>query len=174
MKWLGLFASAALVLTAVVASGAASSPGTRAQRGDECVSARVHYEPGPRRDLRSIPWVFAGRWGREITGYLFYYRVRNDDPRLRDNPRLVIYAGGRMPGGNASTKIYWSPRLRHTSTLRITGQRLDGPGTFRQDERVAGGGGFPSIIEVPEAGCWRLTLRNGPQVVRLAVLAISP
>lgn len=173
MKWLGVPASAAVGITVLgVAVLAPSSSGARAGQVSECVSARVHYEPGPRRDLRALPWVSAGRREREIVGYLFYYSSSRDDPRVSENPGLVIYAGGLLPGGNAATKILWVPRVAQRSWLTISGRRLDGPGAFSHRERVASGAVFPSIPEIPEPGCWRLTLRNGRQVVRLAVLAI--
>ena len=43
----------------------------------------------------------------------------------------------------------------------VTGSRLDGQATFRQEFRGAGGpaGYWPSIVIVPEAGCWLLTVR---------------
>ncbi|MGC4835607.1 hypothetical protein ACLQ3D_14015 [Micromonospora vinacea] len=67
----------------------------------------------------------------------------------------------RKDGSN--NKILWvaraattSPDPRAPATLVITA-RLDGTDT-RVTREVAGGPG-PSIIDLPEAGCWRLDLR---------------
>jgi hypothetical protein len=72
----------------------------------------------------------------------------------------LLYAGGRTPtGGN--TKVLWRARPRG-GTLVVNGSRLDGQGAFRQEFRGAGGpqpGYWPSIVVIPEAGCWLLTVR---------------
>jgi hypothetical protein len=71
----------------------------------------------------------------------------------------LLYAGGRTPtGGN--TKVLWQGR-RLGGTLVVNGSRLDGEGAFRQEFKGAGGqpGYWPSIVVVPEAGCWLLTVR---------------
>ena len=71
----------------------------------------------------------------------------------------LLYAGGRTPtGGN--TKVLWRARPLG-GTLVVSGSRLDGQGAFRQEFKGAGGqpGYWPSIVVVPEAGCWLLTVR---------------
>lgn len=164
-------ASAIPVLALVLfASTAAWSEGPADAGARTCIGARVHYEAGPDRDLRRLPWVSAGRRGREVVGYLFYY-----GEELRSGPRLRIYPGGELPGGG-STKILWVVRQPDSSTLTILGRRLDGAGAFRQDERSARGPSgvvFPSIVDVPDTGCWLLTVRNGRRSARFAVEAIQ-
>jgi hypothetical protein len=116
--------------------------------------------------------VSAGRPAQRIIGYLFYY-----GQELRSTKRLTIYVGGELPGGG-STKILWFPRQPGSALLTITGEQLDGQGRFEQNFRSARAGGwtvFPSIVDVPNPGCWRLALRNGRGVsARLAVVAVSP
>ncbi len=84
-----------------------------------------------------------GRSG-EIAAVLFGYPLLSPPSRVRSN------------------KILWVPRvpLRGLSTLRISAQRMAGarPVGHRVLRSVAGGPG-PSIIDLPAAGCWRLTLR---------------
>jgi hypothetical protein len=45
----------------------------------------------------------------------------------------------------------------------VSGSRLDGAATFRQEFKGAGGptgaGYWPSTVVVPEPGCWLLTVR---------------
>jgi hypothetical protein len=140
---------------------------------ETCVGARVRFDEAPDAALGlRTPWISAGRRGRQVVGYLFYY-----GPDLRTSDRLKIYIGGQLPDGRTSTKILWIPRQAQTSLLTIIGDRLDGTGHFEQEQRVARAGArpvFPSIVDVPRVGCWRLTIRNGRQVVRFAVVAIAP
>jgi hypothetical protein len=170
-----LAASSLVVLASVtlgVASASPARPSAVRQSADAvCVSALVHYERSTDAAMPATPWVSPGRRGRQIVGYRFYY-----GPELRSTERLTIYVGGELPGGG-STKILWVPRQPGSSLLTITGERLDRPGRFVQVERPARAGGrtvFPSIVNVPEAGCWRLTLRNGRgRTARLAIVAID-
>jgi hypothetical protein len=169
----------ALALTLVVGLAAVASSAAIARSGQiasdragTCVSAPVHYEAGPRPDLRSLPWVSAGARRNEIVGYLFYYREALSDPRVKASAGIVIYTGGELPG-KVSMKILWVPR-RIAPSMVILGRRLDGQGAFRQRLRRASGGVWPSIVRVPEAGCWRLTLSAGRVSARLGVLAINP
>jgi hypothetical protein len=89
----------------------------------------------------------------------------------------LLYAGGRTPtGGN--TKVLWRARPRG-GTLVVTGSRLDAQGSFRQEFKGAGGpaGYWPSIVVVPEAGCWLLTVRIVGQTGAAGILvarAVAP
>ena len=136
----------------------------------ECIAAPVHYEPSLNRGMPRTPWVSAGDVGRRIFGYLFYYA---DLPRTT---RMTIYPGGELPGGHASTKILWFSQRVSASAMTITGKRLDRPGSFTQELSAARVGAtpvFPSIVNVPTAGCWRLTVSNGRHLsARFAVLAL--
>jgi hypothetical protein len=87
----------------------------------------------------------------------------------------MIYTGGELPGGGA-TKILWIVRPMLSSQLVISGRQLDGSGGFEQQFRSASaaeGTVFPSIVDVPSAGCWLLTVRNGRVAGRFAVVAID-
>ena len=73
--------------------------------------------------------------------------------------RALLYAGGRSPDGT-NAKVLWRGRPLG-GTLVVTGSRLDGQASFRQEFKGAGGppGYWPSTVVVPEAGCWLLTVR---------------
>jgi hypothetical protein len=66
------------------------------------------------------------------------------------------------PSATRSNKILWVARVspQSVSDLRISARRMEraravGPPV----RRVVHGGPGPSIIDLPAAGCWRLTLR---------------
>jgi hypothetical protein len=85
---------------------------------------------------------------------------------------VLITTGGGLAGRYA-TKILW--HVRHGSpSLTIVGQRLEGVGRFRQRLTSVGHGYFPSIVTVPNKGCWRLTVSSGRQVGRFAFVALTP
>jgi hypothetical protein len=166
MRWLAI---TALGLVAVL--GTSSSATAQRAEASPCVGARVHYEqaPEPRLGIR-LPWIAAGRPGRRIVGHLFYYGA---ELRKESGSRLAISTGGELPGGGA-TKILWVPRPLSSSQVVVVGRRLDGEGSFEQQFRGASsssGTVFPSIVDVPSAGCWLLTVRNGRLSGRFAVVA---
>jgi hypothetical protein len=80
-------------------------------------------------------------------------------PWRTEDGRALLYAGGRSPDGT-NAKVLWRGRPLG-GTLVVTGSKLDGQATFRQEFRGAGGpaGYWPSTVIVPEAGCWLLTVR---------------
>jgi hypothetical protein len=116
-----------------------------------CPASTVHYNATP----VGAPWVAT----RAVTGHLFAYGGRTlMDAGVNAADGLVLYTHGRTPDG--ATKILWVVRRRFGPTLRLKGTRMDGPGSFTQ--RLAHGGGhFPSIVDVPAAGCWKLALQTG-------------
>lgn len=121
-------------------------------------------------NLASLPWIAASPASTGLVGHLFYYDGQNawKHQRLR---RLHIYSGGESPDGRINMKILWELRRGSAPGLRVQGKRLDGSGSFA--EYFQGGSQFPSIIDVPTAGCWRLTLKAGKQTGRVTVIAVS-
>jgi len=64
-----------------------------------------------------------------------------------------------LPGPARSNKILWVPRVRPPagSKLRVSAQRMTGAAAVgRPVVRVVDPG--PSTVDVPTAGCWRLSL----------------
>jgi hypothetical protein len=93
----------------------------------------------------------------------------------------LIYTHRVAPRG-ISTKVPWWVRRGWSARLRLTGVRLDGRGQFRQAFWQAGEPSgypagyhavFPSIVNVPSAGCWLFTLRTGRLAGILVVRAID-
>lgn len=74
----------------------------------------------------------------------------------------MIPAWGPPPGKTRSNKILWVSRLpaEPQTDLRISAQRMRGRQPLgRPVARTVTGGPGPSIVDLPAAGCWRLTLR---------------
>lgn len=137
-----------------------------------CTPTTVHYAPyaGVESGLAPIPWISAIPGSTGIVGHLFYYDGGNVW-KQQERVGLHIYSGGRSPDGRVNMKILWE--LRHGSApgFLIRGTRLDSAGSFTQ--RLQGGGvQFPSIIDVPAPGCWRLTLTAGKLIGRVTFAAV--
>lgn len=106
-----------------------------------------------------ITWMPATPRSSGIVAALFVSTVPEAD-------RALIYAGGRAPQGWNTKFLWWSPKPG--GQLRLAGRRMDGLGTFRQAEYGAWGTIppvtgpiFPSIVEIPTAGCWAVTVSIG-------------
>ena len=93
----------------------------------------------------------------------------------------LIYAHGQGPGG-LNAKVPWWIRRKWGQTLELTGIRLDADGRFRQEFGIAGnpssrpdgyGAVFPSIVDVPAAGCWLFRLLSASLAGVLVVRAID-
>jgi hypothetical protein len=74
----------------------------------------------------------------------------------------LIYSGGRTPDGG-NTKVLWAVAAGWGSTLALSGHQLDRRGQFTQTLRMAidPPGAFPSIVVIPQPGCWALIARTG-------------
>jgi hypothetical protein len=134
-----------------------------------CISAPVFYVAPPDAGAPHVPWIHAG----PVVGYLFYYGASGPWKTTAD--RALITTGGGPAGGYA-TKILWRVRGGR-GAVSVIGRRLDGPGAFRQRfSATASGGGtfFPSVIKVPDPGCWRVTVASRGRIGRFAFVALSP
>jgi hypothetical protein len=108
--------------------------------------------------------------GGAFSGHLFYYsgapwgRAKATD--------LRIYSGG-SDGHGLNMKILWRPlRTGSAATVSIVGAQLDGSASFAQRFPTAGGG-FPSGVNIPAAGCWLLTVRSG-RLIGTVVAKVMP
>lgn len=74
----------------------------------------------------------------------------------------LLYAGGRTPDGG-NTKVLWRS-TRSGGLLVLRGTQLGGIGAFRETfGEVSPRGHWPSIVVVPNPGCWLLTVRISGQ-----------
>jgi hypothetical protein len=176
----GFVAAGMIAATNVVPVASATS--SRSDDNAACAASRVHYERGRAAGvaLPDLPWISGGRGANRVVGFLFYYGSSVlGDSRFNRSAGVTIPVGGTIPAGDtspaASAKILWFARGKASRRLLILGRRLDGPGTFRHTEEAASSpsGSFPSIIELPSAGCWRLTLKTGRVTATVVVHAVE-
>jgi hypothetical protein len=83
---------------------------------------------------------------------------------LPDAETAVIYAGGRAPEGSSTKFLWWS--TQPAASVELVGTRLDFPGSFRQSFNAAraeddGSIIYPSVVNIPSAGCWAVRVRIG-------------
>jgi hypothetical protein len=142
---------------------------------DRCDATLVHYRPYPgvQAGLAQLPWIAASPASTGLVGHLFYYDRLNVWTRKR-LPRVRMYSGGQSPDGRISMKILWEMRRGSAMLLGVRGTRLDGAGAFtlKLSSTSSNSKQFPSIIDVPGPGCWRLTLKAGTSTVHVAVLVV--
>jgi hypothetical protein len=81
---------------------------------------------------------------------------------MGDHGRIVAILFGRVlhapPAKRVNNKILWASPTSGFSPLQIDAVRA---GDDRVVHREVTGGPGPSIIDLPEAGCWHLTLQWG-------------
>ena len=158
---------AAVVVSALASAASASSH----QQGSTC-GARVHQEPNPRLGtLSGGRWVAGSPRTSGLVGYLFGGEVVNG--------RFAVYTGGLNPGTRTSEKILWLlPKRKRVGPRLVISGRRDGSTAVTYRRRLAEAGseqtpgyGYPSILDLPVPGCWKLTLRTGKVRATVSVLA---
>jgi hypothetical protein len=132
-----------------------------------CASTAVQYKHGR---IPGIPEVHALPRSAASSATLFYF---GQTPFRTLHPKTaLISVGGRTSTG--STKIlWWLPGGNRT--LTIAGSRVGEEGTFKQTAHRSLGGApsYPSIVNIPTAGCWRLTITSGRVAARVVFRAIE-
>jgi hypothetical protein len=165
-----------LVLFVALAGGTvASIPAARASSLKRCDSTLVHYtrQKGAPAGLAKLPWIAALPSSAGLVGRLFYYD-RENVWKKKHLPGLRLYSAGQSPDGRISMKILWQSRSGTTLGLGVRGRRLDGSGAFSQQLSPTSSNPrqFPSIINVPAPGCWRLTLTAGKTTATVSALVV--
>ncbi len=113
------------------------------------------------------------RAGRTVA-YLFGY---GETLRRLSPGRASLFTGGTGTAGE-SMKILWAVRDGRR-TVSIVGDRLDGAGSFAESfpavgvSDARGWSYYASIVSIPTAGCWRLTVLSAAKRGRFAVVAID-
>ena len=171
-------ATAIGVATAAFLSPSGSESLAVARSASTCPAARVRHEVNPAFGTAlQARWVAAQPRSSAITGVLFGGEEIDG--------RFALYAGGHNPVTDTNEKVLWvvDPGSRVGSWLTIVGHRIRVVGTrvrlargsfrsrrfFEAGSEQTPGRIFPSIVNVPKPGCWRLEVRSGPRKGRLIV-----
>jgi hypothetical protein len=84
---------------------------------------------------------------------------------LGDDGLIVAILFGPLeapPGPDTGDKVLWVAKdpVKPLSDLKLTAQRVeDGKPVGKPEHRTVAGGPGPSGIDMPEPGCWRMSLR---------------
>ena len=124
--------------------------------------------PGDALGLGGIPWIQGEPADTRPIALLWYW----PSSWTRNRTRVArIFTGGVAPAGY-NVKILWTflapgAREKGGRNLMIRGHQLDGSGSFQAGPFSAigyagqrGAPAYASTIDVPQSGCWRLSLRT--------------
>ena len=172
-----LLGRAMLLGAAIVAVLATSGQATTSMIlvASSCTATRVHHEPIPFvRGLTGSSWIAGTPARMRLFGWLFGGEVVDG--------RFAVFAGGTNPTNRVDEKILWIVPLskRVGPRLAISG-RLNGSSRITYRRRYAEASSeqtpahlFPSVLDLPRAGCWKLTLTSGPIKAMVTVFAQQP
>lgn len=122
-----------------------------------CPASHVHYVsyPAVGQGLSDVPWIETSNGA--FYGHLFY--VGGTPWRFSKPVGAHIFTIAKPR--NVHPKVLWiSRRGAASGHLVIRGRRLDAPGSFVTRNANPGGYQFPSYVEIPTAGCWRVTVSS--------------
>jgi hypothetical protein len=166
-------ARAAAILAAIAVGGLASAaPAVSESTEAAACGARVHEEANPALGtLSGGRWVAGSPRRSRLVGYLFGGEVVDG--------RFAVYTGGLNPGTRTSEKILWIvPKRKRVGPRLVISGRKDGSATVTYRRRLGEASSaqtpghlYPSILDLPVPGCWKLTLRTGKVSATLSVLA---
>ena len=166
-------ARAAAILAAIAVGGLASAaPAVSGRTEAVACGARVHEEANPALGtLSGGRWVAGSPRRSGLVGYLFGGEVVNG--------RFAVYTGGENPGTRTSEKILWIvPKRKRVGPRLVISGRKDGSTTVTYRRRLGEASSaqtpghlYPSILDLPVPGCWKLTLRTGKVSATVSVLA---
>ncbi len=107
--------------------------------------------------VSGVPWIEMEPNTAKIKGYLFFAGSHPQRYQL-------LHTGGAYPNGG-STKILWVIEApQQPNAIEVTGKKLlPTSETFQQNFPSASSpaGVYPSIVNVPTAGCWQLQVKSG-------------
>ena len=166
-------ARAAAILAAIAVGGLASAaPAVSGSTEAAACGARVHREANPiLGTLSGGRWVAGSPRRSGLVGYLFGGEVVDG--------RFAVYTGGLNPATRTSEKILWLvPKRKRVGPRLVISGRKDGSTTVTYRRRLGEASSaqtpghlYPSILDLPVPGCWKLTLRTGKVSATVSVLA---
>lgn len=157
-----------MLALAMAALGTVGAYAAIASRDDEPDSTGAEQDPTGCDVAAPKPGsAISGSFGSKLTVFV----PRHED----DGVPVGMTQGRRQPDGSIYAKILWrrDPK-RAGGRLRVTGRRLDGPGSRLRANLDQGHRKFvPSALIFSDPGCWRVRARAGTARVRYVVQVID-
>ena len=134
-----------------------SADGAESQLAATCAATTVQYRPAPSGAPEGVggPWVASTN--SAFRGYLFYVGATRW-AKAKPHGARIFTAKARE---GVYPKVLWLALGRSKAAIAIRGTRLDHPGSFKSTYPGVGGGQYPSYVEIPTAGCWRVLVSSG-------------
>jgi hypothetical protein len=157
-----LTAALALLLAACGGSGHEHAPSSSSSADPPCVPAPIHRGPPP-------AWTAAAFTGSS-PGFTVPYALASNDAA-----GAFFFADPLRAGHptNPANKVLWIVRFpRDGHALTITARLSTDPSNVVRISRPADsspGEIYPSYVDVPKPGCWRLLLAWGPHRARINI-----
>lgn len=132
------------------------------------IASVVAHVVDPAKSLRCGATVLENGWAKarpRSSG------IRGGWPWITAGPARLTTHGH---DGDRNMKVPWF--IEHGGpALELVGTRLDGQGSFHQvfTEALSPKGVYPSIVDIPAAGCWALRLRSGSHAGVIVVRAVD-
>lgn len=123
-----------------------------------CPVSHVRYGPDSSAEpgLRAVPWIATSNGA--FAGHLFYWGSTSWGKKRMLGARIFTTQRVRK----VQPKVLWLARRgAHHGALDVRGRRLDAPGAFHTHFANRGTYDFPSYVEIPAPGCWRVTVSAG-------------
>lgn len=154
-----VLAAVALFLFCGGLVGGASAGGAETESTAACAATPVHYDPAASGAPRGVggPWI--ATTNSAFRGYLFYVGATRW-ARTKPHGAQIFTTKAQE---RVQPKVLWLALGNARTSISIRGMRLDRPGSFTSKWPGVGGRQYPSYVEVPTAGCWRVSVSSGSQ-----------
>ena len=136
---------------------AVSVGGAETQRASGCAGTAVHYQPARSGTPQGVggPWIASTN--SAFRGYLFYFGATSWGKTKPGEARIFTTKAHER----VYPKVLWVALGSSRGAVSIRGTRLGHPGSFTSTYPGVGGRQYPSYVEVPTAGCWRVSITSG-------------
>jgi hypothetical protein len=167
VRWLQAQAPLGDVWSGAIRRSCTTAP-DQVKNWTHCRLSPVHSEPwtGGIAGLENVPWIQAEPASAGLSGHLFF----GNQP---------LHVNGQFPDGR-STKLLWIVDNAQAGTgLSFTAINLTGGGQVSRVLSEPGAGPaspmtqVPSVIDLPEPGCWELTLTSGAIGATVTLLVVD-
>lgn len=132
--------------------------------GTNCDANLIHT--GKAADGNGVPWLKEVGTNGELIGH-FFYQSRNQSLSY-----ALLPVGGQDSAGTAAKVlwVFWG-KAKITGEMELLGTIRNGSSRMRATFPNGGGSTFPSIVNLPAAGCWDLAVKSGEATFSVTIVA---